>query len=121
MRYVFVETSWFTQSLRDFFQTDQDYAEFQAYLAEQPDKGDVLEGSGGLRKLRWADKKRGKGKRSGCRVLYLHLLPAARILLVDIYGKNEQDDFSADDLRVFKKMIEEYKETIFLNQIKKRK
>ncbi len=120
MKYVFVETSWFTQSLRDFFPTDQDYARLQDYLTEQPDKGDVIEGSGGLRKLRWADKKRGKGKRSGCRVLYLHLLPVARILLVEIYGKDEQDDFSADDLRVFKKMIEEYKAT-FQQRMKKRK
>lgn len=112
MKCVFVETSWFTKSLRDIFPTDQDYADFQDYLSDHPDQGDVIEGSGGLRKIRWANKKRGKGKRGGCRVLYLHVPDYARILLLEIYGKNEQENFSAQDLREFKKLVQEYKETL---------
>jgi len=109
---VFVETSWFTKSLKDFFLTDQDYADLQDYLSEQPEEGDVIGGSGGLRKIRWADKRRGKGKRGGCRVLYLHLPEHARILLIEVYGKNEQDNFSAEDLKEFKKLIQVYKDTL---------
>jgi len=112
VKYVFVETTWFTRSLPGFFLSDQDYADFQEYLSDQPDKGDVVEGSGGLRKLRWADKKRRKGKRGGCRVLYLHVPDYARILLVEVYGKNEQDNFSADDLKEFKKLVQQYKDVL---------
>lgn len=121
MKYVLVETKWFTQSLSDFFPTDRDYADFQNYLSDQPDKGDVVEGSGGLRKIRWSDKKRGKGKRGGCRVLYLHVPNYARILLIDIYGKDEQDDFSQEDLKDFKRLVQEYKEVLALKQREKRR
>lgn len=121
MRCVFVETKWFTKSLPDFFSSDQDYADFQNYLSDQPDKGDVIEGSGGLRKIRWADKKRGKGKRGGCRVLYLHVPDYCRTLLIEVYGKNEQEDFSANDLKEFKTLVQEYKETLSQNQPKNRR
>lgn len=109
MKHVFVETSSFTKSLKDFFSSDQDYADLQDYLSAQPEKGDVIEGSGGLRKIRWADKKRGKGKRGGCRVLYLYLVEHARLLLVEVCGKNEQENFSAEDLREFRNLVREYK------------
>ena len=65
------------------------------YLIDHPDAGDVIPGSGGLRKLRWAAK--GKGKRGGARVIYLYIVVAARIFLIRCYAKNRKTDLTADE------------------------
>ncbi len=65
--------------------------------------------SGSLRKVRWVDPKRRKGKRSGLRVIYLYLPEFERLLLIDIYDKNEQENLSSEDLKAFREFIEEYR------------
>ena len=65
------------------------------YLIDHPDAGDVIPGSGGVRKLRWAAK--GKGKRSGARIIYLYVVVAARIYLIRCYAKNVKTDLTADE------------------------
>jgi hypothetical protein len=65
------------------------------YLIEHPDAGDVIPGSGGVRKLRWAAK--GKGKRGGARIIYLYAVVAARIYLMRCYAKNVKTDLTADE------------------------
>ena len=65
------------------------------YLIDHPDAGDVITGSGGARKLRWAAK--GKGKRGGARIIYLYVVVAARIYLIRCYAKNVKVDLSADE------------------------
>jgi hypothetical protein len=62
------------------------------YLIDHFDAGD---GSGGVRKLRWAAK--GKGKRGGARIIYLHVMIAARIYLLRCYAKNVKSDLTADE------------------------
>ena len=64
---IFVETHVFTERVKELLD-DETYAGFQAYLAEYPQAGDVIEGTGGLRKIRVAAK--GRGKRGGARVIY---------------------------------------------------
>ena len=66
-----------------------------AFLVDHPDAGDVIPGSGGIRKLRWAAK--GKGKRGGARIIYLYLVVAARIYLMRCYAKNVKTDLTADE------------------------
>jgi hypothetical protein len=66
-----------------------------AYLIDRPDAGEVIPGSGGVRKLRWAAK--GKGKRGGARIIYLYVVVAARIYLIRCYAKNVKTDLSADE------------------------
>jgi hypothetical protein len=61
----------------------------------RPDAGDVIPGSGGVRKLRWAAK--GKGKRGGARIIYLYVVVAARIYLSGCYAKNVKSDMTADE------------------------
>jgi hypothetical protein len=63
------------------------------YLIERPDAGDVIPGSGGIRKLRWAAQ--GKGKRGGARIIYVYVVIAARIYLLRCYGKNVKTDLTA--------------------------
>ena len=65
------------------------------YLIDHPDAGDVIPGSGGARKLRWAAK--GKGKRGGARIIYLYVLIAARVYLIRCYAKNVKVDLTADE------------------------
>ena len=69
--------------------------ELAVYLIERPDAGDVIPGSGGVRKLRWAAK--GKGKRGGARIIYLYVVVAGRVYLIRCYAKNVKADLSADE------------------------
>lgn len=65
------------------------------YLIDHPDAGDVIPGSGGVRKLRWAAK--GKGKRGGARIIYLYVVVAGRVYLIRCYAKNVKADLTADE------------------------
>jgi hypothetical protein len=65
------------------------------YPIDHSDAGDVIQGSGGVRKLRWAAK--GKGKRGGARIIYLHVTIAARIYLLRCYAKNVKSDLTVDE------------------------
>ena len=62
------------------------------YLIDRPDAGDVIPGSGGVRKLRWAAK--GKGKRGGAWIIYVYIVVAARIYLLRCYAKNVRTDLA---------------------------
>lgn len=100
--YLLIEASGFTDAVKEYFGTDEAYAEFQAELASNPDKGDVMPGVAPLRKLRWGDRRRGKGRRGGLRVVYIHL-PELRVLyLLDVYGKDEADDLSRDEKKALR-------------------
>lgn len=103
---TFVESRAFTARLPDFLDDDA-YSALQRELLASPDKGRVIPGCGGLRKLRFLDPRRGKGKRGGVRVIYLHIPEAERIDLLAIYGKNEKDDLSQADRRVLRALAEE--------------
>ena len=65
-----------------------------------------MPGTGGFRKIRWQDKRRGKGKRGGVRIIYYHLIADHQIWLFTIYGKDEMDDLNADEKKVLKKAIQ---------------
>lgn len=93
MKATFVETTSFTAAITGFI-PDLAYAELQQRLMKNPESGAVMPGCGGLRKIRVADPKRGRGKRSGARVIYLHVPAAKRFYMLDIYGKDEKDDLS---------------------------
>jgi hypothetical protein len=70
-----------------------------------PEKGDLIQGTGGCRKLRVADDTRGKGKRSGLRVIYF--LKGAILYFLDVYSKNEASDLSPTQKRLFKEAVKE--------------
>jgi len=96
---TFVESRAFTARVREFLD-DQAYRAFQSTLVSDPKVGEVMKGCGGLRKVRTEDVARGKGKRSGARVIYLDIPEADRIDLIAIYGKHEKDDLTAQQKRV---------------------
>jgi hypothetical protein len=73
-----------------------------AYLIGRPEAGDLIPGSGGVRKLRWAAK--GKGKRGGVRVIYLYVMIAQSIYLLRCYAKNVKTDLTAEEKREVRKI-----------------
>ena len=85
MHYTFIESSLFSRMVYDYLSED-DYTAFQQFLLEQPEAGDVVKGSGGVRKVRWA--RVGAGKSGGVRVCYYTRNAAGQILLLVIYAKS---------------------------------
>ena len=78
--------------------------EIQDALLSNPEAGDVIPGTGGLRKMRHGGK--GKGKSGGYRVTYLHRPDIEKIYLIVVYAKNEQEDLTPNEKRVLKQLIE---------------
>ena len=101
---VFVETSLFSRSLGDYL-SDDEYRLVQNHLIRHPAAGDVIRGSGGVRKVRWAS--RGKGKSGGVRVIYYWAKADEQIFFLTIYGKGEKENLSAADLKRVVKLLEE--------------
>lgn len=99
----FVESPLFTKLLDSYF-TDEEYNAFQWNLMNHPEAGDVIRGSGGLRKIRWSAK--GKGKRGGVRVIYYYRNNCGEIWLLTIYGKNEASSIPASILKRIKEELE---------------
>jgi mRNA-degrading endonuclease RelE of RelBE toxin-antitoxin system len=105
MRATFVETKSFTASLPDYL-TDEEYRALQQVLLENPMAGDVMQGTGGFRKLRWPDSRRGKGKRGGLRVIYYWIGQDKKIWMFAIYDKDEMADLSPSEKKALKSAIE---------------
>lgn len=106
MDLVFVETHGFTAALPEYFEDDESYRAFQDHLLQNPTAGSVMRGCGGLRKIRWHDSRRGKGKRGGLRLIYLYFPDLAMLGLVDVYGKNESEDLSASQRGVLSRIAD---------------
>ncbi len=100
----FIEAPAFTARVADYLDDDE-YRALQLFLDADPEAGDVIPGTGGFRKLRWADRRRGKGKRGGLRVIYYYL-SAAQIWLMTLYDKDEMADLSAFEKRALKAALD---------------
>lgn len=101
---VFIETTLFTRLLPNYMDDDE-YRTLQAYLTEHPEAGDLIKESGGIRKVRWAVK--GKGKSGGVRVIYYWHQPEYHIHMLTLYGKNEQANIDKATLKRISKALEQ--------------
>lgn len=104
MKALFMELPAFSRYRADYL-TDEGFRALQNDLMEDPEAGDVIEGAGGLRKLRHADERRGKGKRGGLRVIYFWWEARRQFWLFTLYDKDEMDDLSAKDKKALKEML----------------
>jgi hypothetical protein len=102
----FFEAPAFTRYVSSYL-TDDEYREMQGRLASAPEAGDMIPGTGGFRKLRWADPKRGKGQRGGLRVIYYYFPGERQIWLITLYGKNEASDLTPKQKQTLKSAIED--------------
>ena len=91
---LFIETEIFTEDVQKLL-TDDEFSRFQFFLALNPDYGEVIPETGGLRKVRWVSG--GKGKRAGVRVIYFHQVKHYEIRLLLIYRKGIKDDLSPQE------------------------
>ena len=101
---VIIETSVFTRQVQNLL-NDDEYRRLQIALVQRPDLGDVIIGSGGLRKVRWGAQ--GRGKRGGARIIYYWAVKQDRLLMLLIYAKSERDDLSPDQLKTLKRIVKE--------------
>jgi len=100
---TFIELPIFTGQITNLV-ADASYAEFQKELFQQPEKGDVIPHSGGLRKVRMSVS--GRGKRGGARVIYLHLPLHDTIVLFYAYTKAQSENLSDEQLRKLRVAVE---------------
>jgi hypothetical protein len=103
--FQFVEAPAFTRFREDYLD-DDGLAELQRFLAMNPEAGDMVPGAGGIRKLRWKDPRRGKGRRGGLRVIYYCFLSEQEIWLLTLYDKDEAADLTKDERDQLRRALE---------------
>jgi mRNA-degrading endonuclease RelE of RelBE toxin-antitoxin system len=109
MNLIFLEAPSFERWLPNYL-NDDEYVELQKFLLQKPEAGDVIQGTGGFRKLRWRDSRRSKGKRGGLRIIYYYFDSLGVIYFAMISNKNEATDLSSEQKRQLRLMIEVEKE-----------
>jgi mRNA-degrading endonuclease RelE of RelBE toxin-antitoxin system len=102
--FSFIETRLFTRLVREYLDDDE-YRELQKVLMDNPETGNIIPGSGGLRKVRW--RAPGRGKRGGYRVIYYARLKQGVILMLTMYPKNVAENIPARVLRQIRKEVED--------------
>ena len=104
MKAVFVELPAFQRHRADYLDDDA-FRALQNLLMKHPEAGDLIPDSGGLRKPRFADARRGKGKRGGLRVIYYWWVAGLQFWLFTLYGKDELTDLTPRQRQALKSMI----------------
>ncbi len=104
---IFIETGIFTKEIKRLL-PDEEYRALQSALMLRPDAGDLIQASGGLRKIRW--RLPGAGKRGSLRVIYYYWDARDTVFMLFPYRKTEQDDLTPDQLRRLRAVVKEYLE-----------
>ena len=106
MKALFVELPAFERNRSDYL-TEEAYRGLQNEMLKDPEAGDVITGTGGLRKLRYGDATRGKGKRGGLRIIYYWWDPKKQFWLFTIYDKDELSDLSPKEKAILKTLLKQ--------------
>ena len=102
--FTFIESPAFDR-LRELYLDDDEYAELQQFMMLNPEAGDLVRGSGGVRKLRW--KRKGSGKRGGLRVIYFVRYRPNEFWMLTLYAKARRENAPA---HVLKQLKEEFQD-----------
>ena len=108
MKRTFIEVPLFTKKWKELGLTDEDLRDLQNILLQNPKSGDVIQGTGGLRKIRIPMK--GRGKSGGSRGIYVDIEIKEVIYFINVYTKNEKDDLTEDEKKAFKAVVKMLKE-----------
>ena len=98
----FLETSVCTKELRTLL-ADDEYRTLQTVLMLRPEQGPLIRGTGGLRKIRWGGK--GKGKRGGFRVIYYWHRETETFYMLFIYQKSEQEELTSSQRKLLASLV----------------
>ena len=104
MNAIFIELPPFSR-FRNNYLDDDAFHTLQKLLMESPQAGDVIVGTGGLRKLRFVDEQRNKGKRSGTRIIYYWWNQGSQFWLFTLYNKDEMSDLSVRECKLLSQML----------------
>lgn len=100
----FVRTAEFDKQWKQLGLTEEDAMQLEIHLCMNPKRGDVIVGTGGLRKLRWSLPHR--GKRGSIRVLYVDFIFCEKLYLITAYPKNKKDNLTDAERAEIKKFVE---------------
>ncbi len=107
MKRLIIQTRIFSEELDALISENKllasDYEDLERLLVKDPDQGDPIQGAGGLRKIRM--KSSSKGKRGGFRICYCDFPTKGRLFFILIYGKNEKENISQEDKKIFRELI----------------
>jgi hypothetical protein len=92
------------QKLWPRYWDEDERAEFASFIAQNPEAGAVIRGSGGVRKVRWL--REGAGKSGGVRIVYLARNEAGEIYLLTLYAKSESENISLTTLKEIRRVLE---------------
>lgn len=106
MHLTFIQTAAFANRWRQFRLTDEDLQALEQQLLARPEAGDVMQGTGGLRKIRFAPPSLHRGKSGAFRVGYVHFHAAEAVVLMAIFAKSDQPNLNAAEKVRLKKVIE---------------
>lgn len=101
--FTVVETPVF-QKLWPVYWSEEERGEFAAFLSSNPEAGDVVPESGGIRKVRW--KRQGVGKSGGVRVIYFTRNEAEELVLLTLYSKSKTDNLTGAVLKEIRRALE---------------
>ena len=102
--FTFVESSIFARVLPVYL-NDDEYSELQQYLIQNPEAGEVVSGTRGLRKVRWA--RRGTGKRGGLRIIYFVRYRPNEFWMLTLYAKAKRENIPA---HILKQLMEAFRD-----------
>lgn len=100
---TFVETRLFSSLVQQYL-SDDEYSALQREVMANPEAGDVIRGSGGVRKLRWGVA--GRGKRGGLRIIYYLRTRQGEVWMLTLYAKNEAESIAGHVLKKIKDEID---------------
>ena len=100
----FIETTIFTEDVHRFL-SENEYHDLQLTLMSRPERGTLIRGGGGLRKIRWGV--RGRGKRGGLRIIYQWDGRSGTFFMLMVYAKSEQGDVTPAQRRLLTRLVKE--------------
>src|SRR4051812_30829505 len=106
MRLTLIQLTTFAAKWSKLGLTDEDLRSLEGLFLANPEAGDVIPGTGGLRKIRFAPPTWHTGNRGGSRVIYAFIVAGEAVYLFTLYGKNERTDLSADEKKVFRQLLD---------------
>jgi hypothetical protein len=112
MERTFVYSALMTSRIQEFLHGELVAKRIEDEILKNPEAGDIVQGTGGLRKLRVADEARNKGKRGGLRVFYFDLADAARTHLIYLLRKGEAENISPSEKTVLKDIVTRIKREV---------